>query len=82
MQNRKLVERFRYCRAVKQLTVGLAIGLILAAAACKPLRDWRERLRERSWTQELASLEPIDAHTHIGNSGPAFIAMLERLHMS
>ena len=30
---------------------------------------------------EFTSLEPIDAHTHISQSGPAFVGMLERLHM-
>jgi predicted TIM-barrel fold metal-dependent hydrolase len=29
----------------------------------------------------LASLEPIDAHTHISTNAPAFLAMLEGLHM-
>jgi predicted TIM-barrel fold metal-dependent hydrolase len=31
--------------------------------------------------EEFASLEPIDTHTHIFQNAPAFIAMLERLHM-
>ena len=31
--------------------------------------------------QEFASLEPIDSHTHIFQTAPAFIAMLERLHL-
>jgi predicted TIM-barrel fold metal-dependent hydrolase len=30
---------------------------------------------------EFTSLEPIDAHTHISQTGPAFVAMLGRLHM-
>jgi len=30
---------------------------------------------------EFTSLEPIDAHTHIGQTSPAFVAMLEHLHM-
>ena len=29
----------------------------------------------------FAALEPIDAHTHVSQTGPAFIGMLERLHM-
>jgi predicted TIM-barrel fold metal-dependent hydrolase len=40
-----------------------------------------ERARERARLTDLASLEPIDAHTHIAQTGPAFVAMLERLHM-
>ena len=30
---------------------------------------------------EFTSLEPIDAHTHVSQTGPAFVAMLERLHL-
>ncbi len=30
---------------------------------------------------EFASLEPIDAHTHVFETGPAFVGMLERLHV-
>ena len=30
---------------------------------------------------EFASLDPIDAHTHISQTGPAFVAMLQRLHI-
>src|ERR1017187_8746188 len=30
---------------------------------------------------EFTSLEPIDAHTHIFQTDPTFVAMLERLHM-
>lgn len=31
--------------------------------------------------QQLAALEPIDAHTHITATSPEFVAMLDRLHM-
>ncbi|HZD31816.1 MAG TPA: amidohydrolase family protein [Candidatus Angelobacter sp.] len=31
--------------------------------------------------EQLAALDPIDAHTHISNNGPAFARMLDRLHM-
>jgi predicted TIM-barrel fold metal-dependent hydrolase len=30
---------------------------------------------------EFTSLEPIDAHTHVSRSGPAFLGMLAHLHM-
>jgi predicted TIM-barrel fold metal-dependent hydrolase len=30
---------------------------------------------------EFTSLDPIDAHTHISQTGPAFLAMLQRLHL-
>ncbi len=30
---------------------------------------------------EFTSLEPIDTHTHVFQTGPAFLAMLERLHL-
>ncbi len=29
----------------------------------------------------FTALEPIDAHTHISQTGPAFVTTLERLHM-
>src|SRR5215471_18233698 len=29
----------------------------------------------------LASLEPIDSHTHVAKGAPGFYALLERLHM-
>jgi hypothetical protein len=31
--------------------------------------------------EEFTSLDPIDAHTHISQTDPAFFGMLERLHM-
>jgi len=31
--------------------------------------------------EEFTSLEPIDAHTHISQTGPHFVGMLDRLHM-
>ena len=34
-----------------------------------------------SQLKEFTSLEPIDTHTHIAQDAPAFLAMLERLHM-
>ncbi len=30
---------------------------------------------------EFTSIEPIDTHTHVFQTGPAFLGMLERLHM-
>ena len=33
------------------------------------------------WLAEFAALEPIDAHTHISQTTPEFVAMLQRLHM-
>ena len=35
----------------------------------------------RTADQGFASLEPIDTHTHVFETAPAFIAMLERLHL-
>ena len=46
-----------------------------------PILELRERARERAQLRDLASLEPIDAHTHISQAGPVFVGMLERLHM-
>lgn len=63
----------------------IAVFVVLAACfplvSCNRIRDLRERIRERNAIQELDALEPIDAHTHITNTGPQFLTMLERLHM-
>ncbi len=44
-----------------------------------------EALANRVYTyyaqHQLAALEPIDAHTHITNTGPAFVGVLDQLNM-
>ena len=59
----------------------LSLSLALGLTACGRLQSYRESIRERHQLEELAELEPIDAHTHIGAAGPAFTSMLVRLHM-
>jgi len=49
--------------------------------AISPFLEQAERRREKRLLAELASLEPIDAHTHITQTGPAFVGMLQSLHM-
>jgi len=30
---------------------------------------------------KFSSLEPVDTHSHVFQTGPTFVAMLDRLHM-
>jgi predicted TIM-barrel fold metal-dependent hydrolase len=46
-----------------------------------PLFEISARARQELRLIELASLEPIDVHTHVSQTGPAFVGMLEGLHM-
>lgn len=69
-------------RTLPCLSVLLVACLLgLADTGCKPLQDRIDQFRDVSRMRALASLDPIDAHTHIGKSGPQFLAMLDRLHM-
>ena len=69
---------------------GYAIGiglLVLCLAAALILGRLTRRAQSQSPVlsgaalQEFTSLEPIDAHTHISQAAPAFLAMLDHLHM-
>ncbi len=55
--------------------------LLLLLGGCRRAAEFREKVRERHLLEDLATLDPIDAHTHISATSPAFLAMLERLHM-
>jgi predicted TIM-barrel fold metal-dependent hydrolase len=46
-----------------------------------PVEDYVSHLHDAYHLRQLASLYPIDAHTHIGASSPEFVAMLERANM-
>jgi predicted TIM-barrel fold metal-dependent hydrolase len=61
----------------------IAAGLypILVVTASQPVREAGERMREQSLLKQLATLEPIDAHTHISAAAPQFSAMLDDLHI-
>jgi predicted TIM-barrel fold metal-dependent hydrolase len=62
----------------------LVVGcLSLTPVACRSARDDRSRPYVLSGDRlaEFTSIEPIDAHTHVSQTGTAFVGMLERLHM-
>lgn len=46
-----------------------------------PIENYISHLHEDYHLRQLASLDPIDAHTHISASSPEFVAMLERANM-
>jgi len=73
-------------------TVFLAIAVLVFALSCthptttlpnnppNALPQSPATLSETGW-KALASLEPIDSHTHVAKGDPSFYAMLDRLHM-
>lgn len=67
------------------LPASLAVLLIfgMSLVACRSSRN--AQLQPYSFTgpvlAEFTSLEPIDAHTHVSKTGPAFLGMLDHLHM-
>ena len=64
-------------RLLTVLLLGLATSLSSLAAQSK--KESAEATVPN--LSGLASLEPIDTHTHVAKSNPAFYAMLDRLHM-
>lgn len=46
-----------------------------------PLLGIGERVQDKLRLTEFTSLDPIDAHVHISNTDPAFVALLAQLHM-
>lgn len=68
----------------------LLLPVVLAVASARPLQPMATGSRmphsaetptTRAELQALASLEPIDTHTHVARGAPGFYAMLDRLHM-
>lgn len=59
----------------------LFLCLVILGAAITKLDKVRAPLVTWVRLAELASLEPIDTHTHVFQTSPAFVAMLKRLHM-
>ncbi len=74
---------------MKHRRYAISIGLLVVLCLLTAL--FVNRLTRRAQSQspwlsparlaEFASLDPIDAHTHISQTGPAFVSMLERLHL-
>jgi predicted TIM-barrel fold metal-dependent hydrolase len=68
---------------------GLLLIVLLLLVACVGLAWFVHRQKrkfqppgfDRVSVAEFASLDPIDAHTHILETGPAFVGMLDRLHL-
>ena len=73
----KLAIVFAVCGALFVFLLSMALVAHRSSKADQnqPFVLSRERLAE------FTSLEPIDAHTHVTQTGPAFVGMLERLHM-
>jgi predicted TIM-barrel fold metal-dependent hydrolase len=67
------------------LLAGIALYILnnsdLRKAASRRFLAIADRKRAGTARRELSSLEPIDAHTHISRTDPAFSTMLDRLHM-
>jgi hypothetical protein len=66
------------------ISIGLLVLCLLTALFVNRLT--RRAQSQSPWLSparltEFASLDPIDAHTHISQTGPAFVGMLERLHL-
>ena len=59
----------------------IVLYLSMALLACRSTRADQPSWPSRASLAEFTSLEPIDAHTHISQTGPAFVGMLQRLHM-
>lgn len=67
-------------RGLKTLLLVLAFSLLVLSAYSQPARGPGDTGSKPDF-RPLAALEPIDTHTHVAKSGPAFYAMLDRLHM-
>lgn len=66
------------------LACGLALGGVVQPKPQEtPLRSpaYLQAAQVNPGLQDLASLEPIDTHTHIAKADPGFYGMLERLHL-
>lgn len=82
---RLIVDRKRTILLRVAATVALltTLATMLGWSAC----SYTNKAQNQSWEMtgarlaEFSSLEPIDAHTHVGQTSPAFVAMLQRLHM-
>ena len=74
--------QIRVGRAVR-IALLMALCAVMSWTACSSNRNAQNQSFDLSGSAlaEFTSLEPIDAHTHISQTGPPFISMLERLHM-
>jgi predicted TIM-barrel fold metal-dependent hydrolase len=74
--------------SIYALAAAVSIGLSVLCLAMALVAHRSTRIRQSdayvldgAALVEFSSLEPIDAHTHVTQSGPAFIGMLERMHV-
>ena len=72
---------WRWCASGIALVVAFLIAALLVNWVRPGTLHLPNRLLTRIRSAELSSLDPIDAHTHVSQTGPAFTAMLARLHM-
>ena len=74
--------RWRIPRALG-CTLLIVLFAFVSLVACRSKREDQGHPYSLSGPALAAftALEPIDAHTHVSQTGPAFVGMLERLHM-
>jgi predicted TIM-barrel fold metal-dependent hydrolase len=63
------------------LAVLLVLGMFLASCRGRGHDQPQAIMLTGTALAEFTSLEPIDAHTHVSQSGPAFLGMLDQLHI-
>jgi hypothetical protein len=68
-------------RRYQTLAIFAGACLLLLLAACRPIEQAAERMREHSLLKQLSELDPIDSHTHIAAAGTRFLSMLDDLHL-
>ena len=70
----------RYRIGIGLLAVLCTVGALVAIRHVRRVRNQPFKLTGASLA-EFVSLEPIDAHTHVFQTSPELVRMLERLHM-
>lgn len=78
------LDRTRKSRAGYAISVALLIlcvALPLTVHFALRRRESERQVLSGVRLEEFTSLEPIDAHTHISETDPAFVGMLNHLHM-
>lgn len=78
------LDRTRKSRAGYAISVGLlvlCVALPLTVHFALRRRESERQVLSGVRLKEFTSLEPIDAHTHISETDPVFVGMLNRLHV-
>jgi predicted TIM-barrel fold metal-dependent hydrolase len=68
---------------MRPAVVAVLLVLAMYQVSCRSREHGQDQPSKLTGTAlaEFTSLEPIDAHTHISQAGPAFLGMLDHLHM-